>query len=67
LAAVLFALFATALALTAGDGMAISCGCGIGSPALEVTGPGKVAQAVGLFVAANVLLFDSLRKPGAQA
>jgi uncharacterized membrane protein YphA (DoxX/SURF4 family) len=66
LAVALFAVFTVALASSTGDGLAISCGCGLGSPALEVTGPGKVAESVSMFVAANLLLFDTMLTPSTR-
>jgi uncharacterized membrane protein YphA (DoxX/SURF4 family) len=60
LAVGLFAVFAVALAFATGDGLAISCGCGIGSPAGEVTGWGKLAEAIGLLLASAAVLADSV-------
>jgi uncharacterized membrane protein YphA (DoxX/SURF4 family) len=63
LAVALFTMFTVALASAAGDGTVISCGCGIASPATDVTGPGKLAASVGLLAASAMLLVDTLRRP----
>jgi uncharacterized membrane protein YphA (DoxX/SURF4 family) len=60
LAVALFAIFTVALASATGDGLAISCGCGLESPATAVTGSGKLAESIGMFMAASVLFLDSL-------
>jgi hypothetical protein len=67
LAVGLFAVFAGALTLATGDGLAISCGCGIGSPVGEVTGWGKVAESIGLLFASAVVLAHSVHIPVAWA
>ena len=67
LAAGLFAVFAVAQALASGDGLTISCGCGVGSPAGEVTGSGKLAVSLGLLCASAVVLVGSMRMRWAPA
>jgi uncharacterized membrane protein YphA (DoxX/SURF4 family) len=67
LAVGLFAVFAVAQALASGDGLTISCGCGVGSPAGEVTGSGKLAVSFGLLCASTVVLVDSVRMRVAPA
>src|SRR5207302_11308420 len=61
LAVGLFAGFTVVHALATGEGVTISCGCGVGSVAGEVTGSGKLAESFGLLCASAVVLVDSVR------